>query len=77
MKIDKITAAFGALASLAAAGFWFSSSMVDIPDNQDAFIVALQLASRLSGYAALSAALAAVCGLFLCYRRWGESAWVD
>ena len=77
MKIEKITAALGALASLTAASFWISSSMINIPNNLDTFIEALQLASRLSGYAALAAAAAAFCGLFLCYRQWNDSVWTD
>lgn len=77
MKIDNYATFLGALASLAAAVFWIWSSMVDVPDNIDTIIAALQLASKLSGYAALAAAVAAICGLFLCIRRWGESAWVE
>lgn len=77
MKVDNFAVALAALSSLVAASFWIWSSRVEIPNNMDTFIAALQLANRLSGYAALAAAVAAFCGLFLCVRRWNESAWVE
>lgn len=49
----------GSIAALAAAYFWLRSSLVGVPDNMDTFIGALQKSSRLSSYAATSAAIAA------------------
>jgi hypothetical protein len=41
-----------------------------MPDNMDTFIGELQWASELNGYAALAAAVAAVCRLVLHIRQW-------
>mgnify|MGYP001238584308 CR=1 FL=1 len=54
-----------AVASLLAAIFWFWSAQIEIPNNVDTFIEALRKASRLSGYAAASAGVAALGSLVL------------
>ena len=59
-----------ALASLAAAIFWFWSSMVGISNNQDTFIAELQWASQLSAYAAFAAGVAATVGFISFIREW-------
>ena len=65
MTFDIFVSGIGALAALVAAGFWISASLVNVPDNIDTFIAALQRASRRSSYAAFSAAVAAICGAIL------------
>jgi len=67
---DFATQLVAVLSSLAAAGFWFWSAMVPIPDSQDAFIAALQHASKLSAYGALAAAIAAVFVAIGFIREW-------
>jgi hypothetical protein len=58
---DKYVTAVGALASLAAGGFWLWASLLHVPDNQDTFIAALQLISRINAFATMCATAAALC----------------
>ncbi len=53
----------GIIAALAAAAFWLLSSLNAVPNNQDTFIIALQKMLRLNSYAAMAAAVAAICAL--------------
>lgn len=73
MTLNKFLTIAIALFSLAAASFWFWSSLIEIPPNQDTFVSALQQASRFSSYAAGSAAVAAICQAILFYRRRNET----
>ena len=58
------------LTSAAAGGFWFLSSQVPIPNDQDAIIKALQKASQWSAYAAISASIAAFFGVIQFWQEW-------
>ncbi len=69
MTIDSIVAGLGAVAGVLAAALWLWASLVPIPDNIDAFIGALQRASRLNAYGAGAAAMAALCATFLFVRQ--------
>ena len=44
-----------------AAGFWLWSAFIEISDNIDTIVAGLQRASRLSGYGAIAASVAATC----------------
>ena len=66
-----LVSGIGVVASLLAAFFWLWASLVTIPDNQDTFIAALQSASRLNAYGALSACVAAASAAFLFARDVG------
>ena len=69
MTIDSIIAGLGAVAGVLAAALWLWASLVPIPANIDAFIGALQRASRLNAYGAGAAAMAALCATFLFVRQ--------
>ena len=69
MSIDMVVAGVGAVAGITAAAFWLWASLVNIPDNMDTFIAALQWASRLSAYGAGAASLGALCAAFLFGRQ--------
>ena len=58
---DKLVAGVGAVSSIGAAGFWLWASLIQVPDDQDAFIAALQRISRLNAIAATCAAAASIC----------------
>ena len=58
------------LASGAAAVFWFWSATVEIPSNIDQIIPALQWASTLNAWAALSAGVAATLSAVRFWREW-------
>jgi hypothetical protein len=58
----------GALAALAAAALWFWASLIEVPNNQDTFIGALQRISRLNAFAATAAGVAAICAALALIR---------
>jgi hypothetical protein len=58
----------GAVAAIAAAGLWFWASLIEVPDNQDAFIKQLQRISRLNAFAAAAAGVAAICAALALLR---------
>jgi len=58
---EKLVAGVGAVSSIGAAGFWLWASLIRVPNNQDAFIAALQRASCLNAIAAACAAAASIC----------------
>ena len=60
-----IISGLGVVAALFAAGFWFWASILEVPDNIDTFISALQRISRINAYGGLSATVAAICGATL------------
>jgi hypothetical protein len=49
------------LANLIAAGLWGWAASIDVPDNQDTFITALQEIGRASQWAAGATGVAAIC----------------
>ncbi len=55
----------GAVSAAVAAGLWFWASIVNVPDNIDTFIEALQKIGRLNAYGAGAACVASICGLIL------------
>jgi hypothetical protein len=61
---DRWIAAVGAVSSLGAAGFWLWASLLPVPNNQDTFIEALQLSSRINAIAAICASAAAICAAY-------------
>ncbi len=69
MTINAVVAGLGAVAGLLAAAFWLWASLVPVPDNIDAFIAALQRASRLNAVGAGAAAMVALCATFLFARQ--------
>ena len=58
-------AGIGAFAALLAALFWSWASILEVPDNMDTFISALQRISRINAYGGFSATVAAICGATL------------
>lgn len=58
----------GAVAAIAAAGFWFWASVLPVPDNLDTFIPELQRISRISALGAAAAGVAAVCTSIVFWR---------
>jgi hypothetical protein len=58
--MNVVIGALGAVMALLAAALWFWASLVEVPDNIDAFICVLQRIGRLNSYAALAAAVAAL-----------------
>jgi len=61
----------GTLAAIAAAGFWFYASLIEIPANMDTFIGELQRASRWNAYGAGAASVAALCAAYGFGRQQG------
>ena len=59
MTINTIISGAGALAALVAAYWWLRASLVDVPDNIDTIIAALQLASCFNAYGAIAAVVGA------------------
>jgi hypothetical protein len=53
------------LASVLAAGLWFWASMLEVPDNIDTFIAALQRIGHINAWAAFAAGIAATCAAFI------------
>lgn len=51
----------GVVATALAAIFWFWASVIEVPDNIDTFIAALQHVSRVNALGATAAGVAAVC----------------
>jgi hypothetical protein len=51
----------GVMAAALAAFFWFWAPVIEVPDNIDAFIAALQHISRVNAWGATAAGVAAVC----------------
>lgn len=64
MTVNVIVSGVGAISTAAAAAFWFWASMVDVPDNIDTIVQALQRASRFNAYGAASACVAALCAAY-------------
>ncbi|MEE8284089.1 MAG: hypothetical protein V3R63_03785 [Alphaproteobacteria bacterium] len=64
-EILTIISGLGAAAALLASGFWFRASILEVPDNIDTFIGALQRISRINACGGLSATVAAICGATL------------
>ncbi len=60
--LTMIVGTVGGIAAITAAVFWFWASSVDVPNDIDKIIGALQWASQLNSYAAMTAGVAAVCG---------------
>ncbi len=50
---------------LIAAAFWLASANVTLPDNQDAFIAALQRIGKLNSIGAAGASVAVIAALVL------------
>ncbi|MBO2985743.1 hypothetical protein [Burkholderia pseudomallei] len=63
-KIDVVFGIVGAISSLAAAGLWLWSSLIQVPDNIDTFIGELQRISRVNAWAAMCACVAAICAAY-------------
>ena len=71
LKADFILKIIVPVASLLAAGFWFASAQVDIPENQeDAIIAAIKLSSSRSAWAASWAGVASICLAILFILEW-------
>lgn len=64
-EVLKIVSGVGAVAALFAAVLWFYASIIQVPDNIDTFIAALQRVSRVNAYGAMFATVAAVCASIL------------
>ena len=60
--VHLVLSGVGAFATLIAAINWLSASRIEVPDNIDTFIPALQRAPRLNARAAFAARIAAACG---------------
>jgi hypothetical protein len=54
----------GVLTTLAAGIFWLVASLIEVPDNQDTFIAALQRIGRINAYGAWCACVAALCAAY-------------
>ena len=63
-SVDKIIAAVGLVASLAAAGFWLWASLIKVPDNIDTIVGELQRVGRLNAWAAFAAIVAALAAAY-------------
>jgi hypothetical protein len=63
-KLDYIVGIIGAVASFGAAAFWLWASLIEVPDNIDTFIQALQHAGKINSWAATCACVAAICGTY-------------
>ncbi len=61
-------------AAVSAAVYWYLASTVGSP-NQDTLVAVLKEANRLSSNAAMSAAVAAVCSIFLFVDEWELWPW--
>jgi hypothetical protein len=59
-----LVAGLAALASLAAEFFWLWASLIEVRDDANYIIADMQRVSELNAYAAISAAVAALCLLF-------------
>jgi hypothetical protein len=70
-KIDLVVGIFGVATSFGAAAFWLWASLIDVPDNIDTFINALQQAGQINSWAAMSACAAALCGTYTFARSIG------
>ena len=66
--VDRIVGAVGIIALSAAAVLWLRAAIINIPDNQDTFIAALQHAARWNSYASFAAVGAALCGVWTYVR---------
>jgi hypothetical protein len=51
----------GAVAALISAVLWFYSAMIEVPDNIDAVVGALQHIAASNGFAAMAAFVSALC----------------
>ena len=69
MTINTAVSGLGVVAGVVAAYWWLRASLVDMPDNIDTFIAALQLASRFNAYGATAAVVGALCAAFLFARQ--------
>ena len=69
LTINTFISGLGAVAGLFAAYWWLQASLVDVPNNLDTFILALQLASQLNAYGAFAAMIGALCAAFLFARQ--------
>jgi hypothetical protein len=69
--LDKIVAAVGVSAGIAAAILWFYASILPVPDNLDTFIAALQRISRVNAYAATASGVTALCVAYTFVRSFG------
>ena len=53
----------GVIATALAAALWFWASLLEVPDNIDTFIGALQMISRVNAWGAFAASIAATCAV--------------
>tara|TARA_B100000315_G_scaffold181001_1_gene169827 strand:- start:407 stop:649 length:243 start_codon:yes stop_codon:yes gene_type:complete len=60
-----LVAGLAAVASLVVAVFWFLASRVEVRPDIDVIVADMHLVSELNAYATGSAAIAALCSLFL------------
>ena len=65
MTTNTIASGLGMIAALIAAYWWLRASLIEVPDNIDTFIAALQKASRLNAHGAAWAVVAALCGAII------------
>jgi hypothetical protein len=56
-----IIGGIGVVATALAAALWFWASLLEVPDNIDTFIGALQTISRVNAWGAFAASMAAAC----------------
>jgi hypothetical protein len=63
-SLNYIAGIGGVLSSFAAAFLWWYASVLEVPDNIDTFIEALQEISRWNSRAAIASGIAAVCLAF-------------
>jgi hypothetical protein len=66
---DKLVAALGVIATLAAAGFWLWGSLIEVPDNLDTIVQELQRIGRINAWAATAALVAALCASYAFARQ--------
>lgn len=62
--LTKVVRFVGIVAALLAAIFWFWASVVDVPEDLDTIVGALQRVSMLNAYGAMAAGVGAICGMF-------------
>jgi hypothetical protein len=56
-----IVGGMGVIAAAFAAFFWFWASVIEVPDDIETFIAALQQVSRVNAWGVTAAGVAAVC----------------